>query len=97
MMEWITGEDMINLTTLCGVNMTIVYRKCALLLSVSGSKAVFLMDEWIMQENIVIWSLERLGEGDSDASNFIGISKDEISHNKVLNGCLNVHNAWQES
>ena len=84
MMEWITGEDVINLTTLCGINLSIVYRKCSLIMSVSQPKAVFLIDEWIMnQENIVIWSLERLGNDESEASDFVGISKDEIRNNMV--------------
>ena len=90
-MEWITGEDVINLTTLCGINLSIVYRKCSLIMSVSQPKAIYLIDEWIMkEENIVMWSLERLGndESEAEASDFVGISKDEIRNNMVSKDCL---------
>ena len=92
-MEWITGEDVITLTTLCGVNLSIVYRKCALILSVSHPQAVFLMDEWVMKDNIVLWSIQRLGDdATSEASDFVGITRDETINNKITRSkdCLGI-------
>ena len=79
MLEWITGEDTVQLRSMCGLEMRIVYRKCSLLLTVTSEpSAVFIIEEWIMVENdLAIWSLERLDNNSmegSPLSNFLGFT-----------------------
>ena len=74
--EWITEEDVVNLTSLRGENLEVTTRNCSLFLSAreagsERSRATFLLEEWISEDRLVIWAAEKVQPGTGD---FVGVS-----------------------
>ena len=74
--EWITEEDVVNLTSLRGENLEVTTRNCSLFLSAreagsERSRATFLLEEWISEDRLVIWAAEKVQSGTGD---FVGVS-----------------------
>jgi len=84
--EWITPRDKVRLTSLCGLSMTVIYRRCSLYLHVNLSaseQAVYTLEEWIATDKLVIWELRTLVTTER-SSEFLGVSRCQSSGYKMM-------------
>ena len=72
---------MVNLTSLRGEALEVTFRNCSVFLSVreagSDSRATFVLEEWIIEERLVIWAAEKVHPSTGD---FVGISQEYLQN-----------------
>ena len=79
--EWITEEDVVDLTSLTGQNLVVTLRNCSLLLSVSetgsDSRATFVLEEWILEDRLVDWAAGKIR---ADGPEFVGVAQNYLQN-----------------
>ena len=72
---------MVNLTSLRGEKLEVTFRNCSVFLSVreagADSRATFVLEEWILEERLVIWATQKVHPTTGD---FVGISQEYLQN-----------------
>ena len=73
-----------NLTSLRGEALEVTWRNCSVFLSVreagSDSRATFVLEEWILEDRLVIWAAEKVQPNTGD---FVGISQEYLRNTRA--------------
>ena len=72
---------MVNLTSLRGEALEVTFRNCSVFLSVreagSDSRATFVLEEWILEDRLVIWAAQKVHP---DTGDFVGVSQEYLQN-----------------
>ena len=79
--EWITEEDVVDLTSFTGENLLVTLRNCSLFLSVkedgSERRDTFLLEEWILEDRLVVWAAAKVRP---DGPDFVGVAQNYLQN-----------------